>query len=166
MAACDGCGTTILFGGVKRDDMKFCNEACYNNHLVVAVSGELPQEEVDDHILAVHQGTCPVCNGQGPCDVHDAHYVTSMLIVTKWKSISAISCRSCAKKRQAGAFAWTALLGLWGFPWGIILTPIYLVKNITSIFGGPKPDQPSAKLEWAVRTNLAEQIENSRYRKS
>lgn len=155
MPACNSCGTTILFGGVKDRGLRFCNEACHQSHLLLVSAQAFPPEEVEDEIVTVHQGQCPRCSGEGPCDVHVAHYVTSMIAFTKWSSVPVISCKSCAIKRQMGAFAWTGMFGLWGFPWGLLATPIYLIKNLAAMLGGPDKAVPSPALEAMVRVQLA-----------
>jgi hypothetical protein len=54
-----------------------------------------------------------------------------------------------------GDSALSLALGWWGFPWGLIVTPVQIARNITGMLKGPDPLAPSAKLERAVRMNIA-----------
>ncbi|OGV45902.1 MAG: hypothetical protein A2X46_06920 [Lentisphaerae bacterium GWF2_57_35] len=45
--------------------------------------------------------------------------------------------------------------GWWGFPWGLIMTPIQLGRNVFGLFTSPDPTRPSAALTSIVRANLA-----------
>ncbi|MDM8544830.1 hypothetical protein QUF90_27500 [Desulfococcaceae bacterium HSG9] len=50
------------------------------------------------------------------------------------------------------------LLGWWGFPWGLIMTPIQVVRNIVEIFKAPDGSQPSEKLNNIVRVGIATRL--------
>ena len=41
----------------------------------------------------------------------------------------------------SGVFGW------WGFPWGLVMTPVQLARNLVELTGGPKSDAPSALLQ-------------------
>jgi hypothetical protein len=97
----------------------------------------------------------PRCSGGGPVDVHTTHEVWSAVVLTSWKSIPALSCKSCGVKRQIGALAFSGFLGWWGFPFGLILTPIQVVRNLVGMLGGPRRDQPSQLLVDTVTRYLA-----------
>ncbi len=155
MATCAYCGSTILFGGKKDGDLRFCNDSCYQKGFLVAVSNQVPDHLVQQHMQEVHMGNCPKCNGRGPIDVHTSYRVWSMFLVTSWNSIPQISCRSCGIKSQLTGIAFSGLLGWWGIPWGIIITPVQIVRNIAGIISGPDPLKPSPRLENLVRLNLA-----------
>jgi hypothetical protein len=49
-------------------------------------------------------------------------------------------------------------LGWWGFPWGLIMTPVQIGKNIFGIVKSPDDSKPSEKLENLVRANIASQM--------
>ena len=57
------------------------------------------------------------------------------------------------------AFVTSGLFGWWGFPWGVIYTPIQLGKNLSGIFGGPDPEVPLEQLETLTRIELAVRVE-------
>jgi hypothetical protein len=48
--------------------------------------------------------------------------------------------------------------GWWGFPWGLILTPVQITRNIVGMCGGPDSSRPSADLQKLVQVNLGEQL--------
>lgn len=157
MAKCEQCSTSIIFGGVYEDGDRFCNQRCARNYQVVKKSLGLPAEFVRQQVSEVHQGACPKCLGQGPVDVHYAYQVWSALVLTSWENKPLVSCRKCARNKQIGASFFSLFLGWWGFPWGIIMTPVQIGRNITAMAGGPNPNQPSKNLEKLVRMNLATQ---------
>lgn len=155
MPTCNGCGTTILFGGVTDGNKRYCKEACRANDTVAQVGSQIPDDVVDQHARHLHQGPCPRCQGPGPVDVYFSHQAMSFLILTQWKSNAHICCRRCASKSQWGAIGLTAVAGWWGFPWGLIMTPIQIVKNFSGMGVGPNPLTPSAQLRDHVRDMLA-----------
>lgn len=159
MARCDYCNSYIIFGGKKQGGRTFCNDNCLKEGYLVIAADRLPQHAVDIAIDEVHQGECPKCNGAGPVDVHVAHTVWSALYLTSWKSTPHLCCRPCGRKQQLGGMFFSGLLGWWGFPWGLIMAPVQVVRNISGMFGGPDPEVPSEQLETLVRIDLAERAE-------
>lgn len=157
MAKCDNCGSTILFGGKRQGNLRFCNARCAGQGALLAISQQVPQNIVSESVLKVHQGPCPKCGGSGPVDVHVHHRVMSALVITSWRSTPQISCRSCGTKAQLIDTGVSLLLGWWGFPWGLIFTPVQIVRNITGMLRGPDPLQPSPQLEKSVRMSIASQ---------
>lgn len=155
MARCAQCNTLILFGGVREGDARYCNDKCRQQGALVQLSRELPDPEIAAAVSRVHQGTCPKCGGAGPVDVSRAYKVWSALVMTSWSSDGEICCRPCGRKRQLGAFVSSTLLGWWGFPWGLVMTPVQMVRNLTALSRGYDPLQPSAELEDAVRMHVA-----------
>lgn len=155
MAQCAYCGTTIVFGGVRDGDLKFCNEKCHQNGYMLMLSREIPREIVDRQIMEVHQGLCPKCHGMGPVDVHTSYRIYSLVFMSSWSSIPTVCCRSCGRKSQIGYAVFSFLFGWWGFPWGVIMTPVQIARNIMGVFGGPDATRPSANLETIVRIAIA-----------
>ncbi len=93
MAKCDYCGKTILFGGVRDDNLRFCNEKCHQNGYAMVLSRKISQDLVSQQAKAVHQGLCPKCQGSGPIDAHTSYRIYSLLLFSSWRSIPTISCR-------------------------------------------------------------------------
>jgi hypothetical protein len=157
MASCDFCNTTILFGGSFEGNHRFCSDACRSKSILLKEASRLPAEWVRGQTQAVHSGSCPKCGGTGPVDVHKAHRVWSAVFLTSWSSHPAISCRKCALKRQAGSLLYSLVLGWWGLPWGLIWTPVQVVRNVIGMVKPPSPDAPSPSLERAIAFELAAQ---------
>jgi hypothetical protein len=155
MAKCSYCRSTILFGGVKDGDLTFCNEKCQETGVVVRLASQLPDEVVQSHVVEVHQSSCPKCGGAGPVDVHTSYRVWSMVLMTSWNSSPQICCKSCGVKARLGDAAFCLFLGWWGFPWGLIMTPVQLAKNVGGLFSSPDPNRPSEALTSVLRANMA-----------
>ncbi len=100
MPACDYCGTTIIFGGVKDSNLRFCSDKCHENGYALVLAKEIPDNIVDQQTDEIHQGACPQCQGTGPIDAHVAYRVYSILIYSSWKSELHVCCRSCGIRNQ------------------------------------------------------------------
>jgi hypothetical protein len=158
MPSCGYCGSNIIFGGVKAGNQRFCNSKCSGNAYILSVSQTVPPDVLNQKIEEVWRGNCPKCGNPGPIDVHKYHEVWSALVLTRWTTNSQVSCRSCAKKRQAGAMALSLFCGWWGFPWGLILTPVQVTRNIVEMAGGTKADAPSPNLRRIVQVHIGSQM--------
>ena len=158
MATCDYCGTTILFGGVKSDNYRFCNAKCQQHGILLAIGNQVPDELVSEHLAEVHQSSCPKCGGPGPIDVHTSHYVWSALAFTSWGSRPQVCCRSCGVKAKIGKIFFSGIFGWWGFPWGLFVTPIQIGRNVVGLFNAPDAATPSPELEKIIRLNIASQV--------
>ncbi len=157
MAACAYCGTTILFGGIKDDDLRFCNDECFENGYALVIARSVSDNVVKREANKIYNGACPKCQGIGPVDVHVSHRVYSVLLYSSWSSIPNICCRSCGLKSQASNALFSLFCGWWGFPYGLIMTPIQIVRNIFGMARPPEEFAPSEKLENLVRIDLATQ---------
>lgn len=156
MAKCDHCGATILFGGKKEGNLRFCNDSCYQVATLLSVSDEIPLGVIEEHVREVHEGACPKCHGRGPVDIHVAHYIWSALFLTSSGSKPQMSCRFCGIKSKITNAIGCLLLGWWGIPWGILLTPVQFFRNVIGCFRqGPDPGRPSEELKQHIRMHLA-----------
>ena len=158
MAKCDYCGSTIIFGGKRDANGRFCNQKCQARGTLLAISRQLPEATVQERVWKEHQGLCPKCSGAGPVDVHVSHKIWSAVFLTSWSSSPRICCRSCGLKSQIGGTAFSLLFGWWGIPYGIILTPIQIFRNLIAIARPPDPSKPSAQFEKILRMNLAAEL--------
>jgi hypothetical protein len=159
MAKCDHCGTTILFGGIHESGYRFCKADCRNkSYTLLTFAAELPPEFVLEQAQEVHRGPCPKCQGPGPVDIHMKHTALSALVVTHWRSTPILCCESCGTKAKLAALASTTLLGWWGFPWGLIFTPVQIVRNLRGLAASINPDAPSPQLVQLVRGDLASRL--------
>jgi hypothetical protein len=159
MALCDHCNTLILFGGKRFDGRRFCSEKCLQAGAVRSAARQLaeqvPEELIQQQVQAVHQGECPKCGRAGPIDVHVSHRVWSAIHMTSWKSRAQVSCRACGVKSKCGDALFSLLFGWWGFPFGLVLTPIQIGRNIVGMLQAPDPTAPSPQLEQMVRADIA-----------
>jgi hypothetical protein len=157
MAKCDYCNSTIIFGGKSDANGRFCNQKCQARGALLAISRQIPESSIQQEVWKVHQGACPKCNGSGPVDVHVSHKVWSALVLTQWSSTPQVSCRSCGMKSQLTGTAFSLVLGWWGFPWGLLFTPVQTARNIAGMVSPPEPSKPSPQLEKIIRMAIAAQ---------
>jgi hypothetical protein len=155
MAKCTACNSTILFGGKRDANGRFCNQKCQARGALLAAAKDIPEATIREQVWQIHQGLCPKCGGSGPVDVYVTHKVWSAVFLTSWKSTPEISCRSCVRKSQWVGVASSALLGWWGFPWGLLFTPIQIGKNLAAIAQSADASTPSPQLEKMVRMKMA-----------
>lgn len=77
--------------------------------------------------------------------------------LTRWTTTPQLSCRSCATKSQIGGALFSLACGWWGFPWGLVLTPVQVTRNVIAMCAGPDAARPSADLRRFVMVNIAAQ---------
>jgi hypothetical protein len=157
MTPCDYCGTGILFNAIKQGELRFCSTKCAAKAEWVRASLAVPDAEVERQVRETHSGPCPRCGGPGPVDVHTSHRVYSALAWTSWSSHPDICCRSCGCKKYLKHGAFSFFLGWWGFPHGLIITPVQVARNLAGVLGigEPAPDTPSPSLSRMIRLSLA-----------
>jgi hypothetical protein len=157
MASCATCGTTIVFGGKKDGDQRFCDARCQGAATLARAAASIPDDAVREEANAIQRGPCPCCGRRnGPVDLHRTFRVHSALVVTSWSSRARISCRPCATRRRLLDTLYCAALGWWGLPWGLLMTPIQIVRNLAGLFGRDTPlGAASPALMQTVRLQLA-----------
>jgi hypothetical protein len=162
MAKCGYCNSTIIMGGARVGDQRFCNNTCLQNARILAITKNVPADVLERKVEEVWRGNCPKCGSLGPVDVHKVHEVWSALVLTRWTTRGQVSCRSCATKRQLGGAAFSLAFGWWGFPWGLVLTPVQITRNIIGMSSGPDSSMPSEELRRSVLVNLGLQMANQK----
>ena len=161
MPRCAYCNSTIIFGGVRDGDLRFCNRTCWQQGALLSVAQHIPETEVRKRVDAVHQGACPICQRVGAVDVHTSHSIWSALVLTSWKSSPQVSCVVCGRNAKIKATLFSLFLGWWGFPWGLILTPVQIIRNLWGLATAPASFKPSAQLEKLVRLSFAEELQRA-----
>jgi hypothetical protein len=159
MASCAQCGSTILFGGKRQGALRFCSAKCEAQGALAVAANQLPAAAVERYLAQVHQGACPRCKGSGPVDVHTSHRVWSAVFMTSWSSRQVVACRPCGTKRKLVDALYSVTLGWWGLPWGVVMTPVQVGRNLFGAVRPPDSTRPSAALERVVRLQLASQVE-------
>ena len=86
-----------------------------------------------------------------------SYRIWSALVLTQWNNRPHVCCRSCGVKSQLGDMLFSLALGWWGFPWGLIMTPVQITRNIIAMVKDRGESGPSAQLENVVRIGLAQQ---------
>lgn len=157
MAKCANCKRIVLFGGETDGEQRYCNKKCLDQDVLRETSELIPQDLLDQRVQAVHRGSCPKCKNDGPVDVHQSYSLWTILYVTHLNTQQHLCCRSCARKSQSWATLRSVLFGIWG-PFGILLTPVQILRNVAGMMGGPPPYAPSAPLFQLIRRATAEQI--------
>ena len=155
MARCAYCNASILFGGSRDGDLRFCNDKCHESAVLFAVAEQVPDDVLQQHLWNTYQGPCPTCKGSGPVDVHTSYRIWSAFLVTSWCSRPHISCKSCGWKSQLGDAVFSFFLGWWGFPWGLMMTPVQVYRNFAAMFHRYETPEPSPELAKHIRLNLA-----------
>ena len=162
MAKCSYCNSSIIFGGVREGELRFCNRGCQQEGELLSVAQLVPEADVRQRVTAIHQGPCPRCARVGAIDVHTSHSVWSALVLTSWKSTPQVCCVSCGKKAKLLGTLTSLLVGWWGFPWGLIVTPIQIGRNLVGLARTPSSFVPSPQLERIVRLSLAAELRDAR----
>jgi len=152
---CAYCDTRVLFGGRREGNLRFCNDECRQRGILLSVSHQVPDRLVNERVLAVFEGNCPRCGGPGPVDVHTSHRVFSALVFTSWTNRPALTCARCGTRAKVSDTMLSLALGWWGLPWGIVMTPVQVVRNLVGIFAATDTSRPSARLDALVRLQLA-----------
>ena len=155
MAKCGSCGKTIVFGGVRDQEDRYCNAKCAEQGQIQRVTAAIPPEMLQQYISEIHRGNCPKCGGPGPIDVHTSHTVWSMLVMTFTKTHQQVSCRRCGVKAKVSAAVSSGVFGWWALPWGFFFTPVQIMRNVKGILVNADPSWPSQQLAHIVKLDLA-----------
>lgn len=155
MARCEYCGSSILFGGKTVEGHRFCGKDHAQRGALVIAGNQLPDSLVAEQTRQVHQGKCPRCKGSGPVDVHNSYRVWSAIVSTRWWTNTHVCCRRCARLLNLRDGFASLVMGWWGIPWGLFITPVQVFRNIGSAASGDSSADPSPALTRLVRLQLA-----------
>jgi hypothetical protein len=154
MRRCRFCGAWLLFDKVRNGEDFYCNQ----EHLALGKAVALiSPDEVSKWAREVHEGPCSLCGEKGGVDLRSSYEVYSIVFMTVWKTVPYVCCRRCGLKKQVGSLLFSLFLGWWGFPFGLVLTPIQIIRNLVAMTVAPDPTVPSKKLEQVGLTELANQ---------
>ncbi|MCR8558625.1 hypothetical protein KXD93_13295 [Mucilaginibacter sp. BJC16-A38] len=91
---------------------------------------EVKASDLADYTEMLRNLPCPFCNGVGEkLNATIVANVVSLVVFTHYRKEVKIGCPQCLNKQNNNAMIKTALLGWWGFPFGIIRTPQALILN-------------------------------------
>ncbi|WP_183560138.1 hypothetical protein [Mucilaginibacter sp. SP1R1] len=115
---------------------------------------EVDDYHLENYLYIIRNQQCPVCG-----DTHQQlnaavnGTVMSFILITHYKKKMLIACPPCLQKANKKATLTTALLGWWGFPWGIIRSVQALVRN-TKSGKQVKYNNPTDALTSFVKNNI------------
>ena len=66
-------------------------------------------------------------------DIRYSYRVWSVAILTFSKTHKVVACRPCGHKAQIRSMWFSLGLGWWGIPFGLILTPIQVIRNVIAM---------------------------------
>lgn len=158
MARCASCGSTVVLGGARDGELRYCNGLCKRHGPMDLAERTVPDELLQRWVASVHQGPCRVCErtDRGVVDLHESFRVWS-LGWTFWSTRQQLSCRRCGQLERGFDLLISVFLGWWGFPLGPIMAPIQIVRNVMGLVRPPRPHPPSEKLYQLGREILGEQ---------
>ena len=168
MASCQTCKTTILWGGVKKDGRRYCNAGCMEGDELARIGDRIPEATVMAEAKKIMKEPCPECHQvSNDVEMRSSYRAISFIVMTTWSKNPILSCSSCHRKKVLGDGLTTFFLGWWGFPFGLILTPVQLIRNISAL-ASPKSgaSEPSAELCSFVRSLLAHSIIESSFQQA
>ncbi len=162
MPTCSQCGTLILFGGVRDGPRRYCNPDCFRLGTFNSLADEVPQDLVARRVEELHQGDCPKCLGPGPVDVYEAHTIWSAIVFSQFESKQEVCCQSCGQRLIVSAILSSCVCGWWSIPFGLIMTPIQLLRNFAGLLSLPNSSRPSPLLEEVGRMEMAGKVSGVR----
>jgi hypothetical protein len=141
---CNCCGKTLYFFYTRDNDYTFCNSDC-RDVAYRRLETYFCEEDVRDQTIAIHASACPHCHGQGALDVHYSFLILSCITFTYARATPHVCCRKCGRIAQVKTLLGSFFLGWWSVG-GILVTPIYIIRNIIGLFRKADPYQPSHML--------------------
>lgn len=158
MSNCSNCGTTIIFGGLREGRLHYCGKTCRQKHdWFIDKLRQMSDNVVVDQAQTIHRGACPKCGGPGPVDLFTSYRIWSVIVLTSWVTTPELCCRRCATTSKVSTILFSAALGWWGVPWGVIGTPIQVCRNFAEWLSPPDSARPSEELLAHVRIRLVTQ---------
>jgi hypothetical protein len=155
MATCAACGQTVVFGGRKVDGSRYCNDACASAGQLIQQAREIPEEVIWEHALRLQNGPCPRCARDARVDLRESQWVWSAVFFTRAGTEQFLGCESCGRRRLVVNTLTSLLFGWWGFPLGLIETPVQVIQNVAALRRRPMDGPPSEYFLEFVRLMLA-----------
>ncbi len=153
--ACATCRRTILLGGKKSGQRRYCNQSCYDADKLGRIGDTIEDGRVDQLAHEIRLSECPVCNKRTGVEIYKSYFVYSLVIITSWKEKPLLCCKSCGRKNQIIDLLASSVLGWWGFPFGLIVTPVIIIANLVALTKDASSAPPSKALKERARLLLA-----------
>lgn len=154
---CDACNLWVLLSDIEDGDYRYCCDACLETGPVFPRSRQLPAADVRLKALKISSGRCGQCQGPGPVELRTSYRIWSVVVLTHWSSRQQVSCRRCGLRAQLRGLVYSVLLGWWGLPLGVLMTPVQIVRNLVAMLRVPDPQQPSPGLVHRASLQLAQE---------
>ena len=153
---CDFCGQPVRSSTVEDHGQKFCSIDCLQNARLMEASVDIPEQEILKHATEIRNGPCPACLRQeGGIELRKCYWVWSAVLFTRYGTSPKFCCKKCGTKANLLAIVSCSILGWWGFPFGLLLTPIYIISNVAAMFRKFDKSKPSEELIQTARLQLA-----------
>lgn len=123
--------------------------------LPVLAQADISDDDVLACARAIKQGPCPRCRRhRSLVDWRTEHWVWSAILYTRFGRRRSLACRECGRRGNWKALASSTLLGWWGVPFGLLVTPYKIIANVGELLTRDK-HEPSHALRDFARAQLA-----------
>jgi hypothetical protein len=147
----------MFWGGVKQAGRAYCSDNCAQGDNLHQIIQQIPPHVIDRAAADFQKGACPECQGPGPIEFFESHNVYSFFVMSRWTSTPHVCCKSCANQKAGSAIAVTLVTGWWGIPWGLVMTPVQIARNIGTLAKQIEVGTPSPMLRDTVARLMAVQ---------
>ncbi|SFK97047.1 hypothetical protein SAMN04487938_2714 [Lysobacter sp. cf310] len=152
---CDRCGKSCGVATVHDGGQTFCGPACREHMRIMEAAADYDDDAVHRHAQTLQHGPCPHCQRQGsPIEVRRSYHVWSALFITRWGTTSKVRCRACGIRANLLDAGYSATLGWWGFPFGLLMTPVQILRNLGEMVMRDRARPPSPELLEFARADL------------
>lgn len=153
---CDYCGKSARYSKVIDGEQRFCSEFCLRDARLMEVSEDLTEQEIIKHAQEIRNDVCPSCKKRnGIVEVRKYYRIWSVLVFSRWTEHTHVCCKSCGVKKNLNSISFCFFFGWWGFPWGVLMTPVKIVSNMVEALKRDSDSNASEPLVRAARLNLA-----------
>jgi hypothetical protein len=98
---------------------------------VIAQAKKYPNAQLEIYAEKLRKIPCPICNQtHKKLNGTIAYTVKSFVFFSSFAKKPIIACPECLDRENNNSITSTLLLGWWGFPLGILKTPIYIYRNM------------------------------------
>lgn len=154
---CAKCQVRILFGAKKAGSRQYCSQKCLAEDELGRLSDLVPEAQAVAMAHKIRREPCASCGGYDGVEIFKSYFIYSLFIYTSWREKREIVCRRCGRSNQRWDFFKSLLVGWWGVPFGILATPILLIKNIIEMRKDPTVLPPSDDMMQTARLAVVNQ---------